>query len=356
MYKILMIGPDSSRASGGMASVIRSLSKSETLASRFTILEFPSCKDGSLASRLFFTGVQYMRFIIKPLKADICHIHIASYSSTWRKLLYGKAAKLKGSRVVYHVHGAEYKKFFASLSERGQKRLRHSFSQADAVIVLSNSWKCFFENTLDLKNVVVINNSIDCAKSNFKHGFPASIAFVGRLGVRKGAYDLIKALGMLQSKGMRFFCTFAGDGEIEKLQEAAKIAGVSQSTQFTGWLGEEKVQDILSSSSIMVLPSYDEGFPVSIIEAMAAGNAVVSTCVGGIPEEVCRAGSVLIGPGDVSALACALEELLVDQDRAYQMADANQEYVLGKLDNKVVHTQLANLYLRLLDDDAEQNT
>lgn len=106
----------------------------------------------------------------------------------------------------------------------------------------------------------------------------------------------------------------------------------------------------------MVLPSYDEGFPVSIIEAMAAGNAVVSTCVGGIPEEVCRAGSVLIGPGDVSALACALEELLVDQDRAYQMADANQEYVLGKLDNKVVHTQLANLYLRLLDDDAEQNT
>ena len=98
---------------------------------------------------------------------------------------------------------------------------------------------------------------------------------------------------MLQSKGMRFFCTFAGDGEIEKLQEAAKIAGVSQSTQFTGWLGEEKVQDILSSSSIMVLPSYDEGFPVSIIEAMAAGNAVVSTCVGGIPEEVCRAGSVL---------------------------------------------------------------
>ena len=58
----------------------------------------------------------------------------------------------------------------------------------------------------------------------------------------------------------------------------------------------------------------------------------------------------------VSALACALEELLVDQDRAYQMADANQEYVLGKLDNKVVHTQLANLYLRLLDDDAEQNT
>ena len=120
MYKILMIGPDSSRASGGMASVIRSLSKSETLASRFTILEFPSCKDGSLASRLFFTGVQYMRFIIKPLKADICHIHIASYSSTWRKLLYGKAAKLKGSRVVYHVHGAEYKKFFASLSERGR--------------------------------------------------------------------------------------------------------------------------------------------------------------------------------------------------------------------------------------------
>ena len=75
MYKILMIGPDSSRASGGMASVIRSLSKSETLASRFTILEFPSCKDGSLASRLFFTGVQYMHFIIKPLKADICHIN-----------------------------------------------------------------------------------------------------------------------------------------------------------------------------------------------------------------------------------------------------------------------------------------
>ena len=110
----------------------------------------------------------------------------------------------------------------------------------------------------------------------------------GREAYRAGHYDRSLAttsgevtLRMPKLKGMRFFCTFAGDGEIEKLQEAAKIAGVSQSTQFTGWLGEEKVQDILSSSSIMVLPSYDEGFPVSIIEAMAAGNAVVSTCVGG---------------------------------------------------------------------------
>ncbi len=265
--------------------------------------------------------------------------------------MYAKTAKKKGMRVVFHVHGAEFDLFYSKCTRRQKRAIMTSFAAACRVIVLSESWKSFFCNELGLSNVVVLNNSVDCSLYEFSHGTPGSLSFVGQLGKRKGAYDLINALSQIKLRGFSFTCVFAGDGETKQVRELAEDCGLSDMVSFTGWVDSGRVRCLLRDSSIMVLPSYHEGFPMSIIEAMAAGNAVVSTWRGGIPEATCEDGRILIDAGDVDGLADALCLLLGNKQLVSDMTEANRTFVKTRLDNRIVHQALSDIYSEVLHEN-----
>ncbi|MFO0959119.1 MAG: glycosyltransferase [Isosphaeraceae bacterium] len=138
------------------------------------------------------------------------------------------------------------------------------------------------------------------------------LACVARLAEQKGLPTLIEAAGLLRSRGVDFRLTIIGDGplrgEIESLIDRLDLGG---SVRLAGWQGNAEVRALFERSRALVLPSYAEGLPVVIMEALALGRPVVSTWVAGIPELV-RPGRSgwLVPPGDAQALADAMDEVL----------------------------------------------
>jgi len=139
---------------------------------------------------------------------------------------------------------------------------------------------------------------------------------VGRLCEQKGQLLLVQAASRLAAEGVDFHLVLAGDGPMRNDIEALiREHALQQRISITGWISGEQVREELERSRAMVLPSFAEGLPVVIMEAMAIGRPVLSTYVAGIPELV-RTGEAgwLVEAGSVDALTGALRELLHASD------------------------------------------
>jgi glycosyltransferase involved in cell wall biosynthesis len=135
---------------------------------------------------------------------------------------------------------------------------------------------------------------------------------VGRICEQKGQLLLIEAVRILAARGVQCRLVLAGDGDMRAEAEARIAAGGLQArVSITGWIPADRVLQEIVAARALVLPSFAEGLPVVIMEAMALGRPVISTYVAGIPELVAPGESGwLIPAGDVEALASAIEECL----------------------------------------------
>jgi glycosyltransferase involved in cell wall biosynthesis len=138
------------------------------------------------------------------------------------------------------------------------------------------------------------------------------IAFVGSLVERKGLGILLEALGGLAGSSWRLVVVGGGDGraEYERLAGALELGGRAA---FLGEIPEAEVEKVLAGSDVLALPSYMEGLPYVVLEAMACSLPVVASDVDGIPEAAPDGtAGLLVPPGDPAALAAALSRLLSD--------------------------------------------
>jgi len=135
---------------------------------------------------------------------------------------------------------------------------------------------------------------------------------IGRLSEQKGQLLLVEALGQLRRQGLRVELDFVGDGELRPQVERAIVEqGLTDSVKIAGWADGETVRRILDACSAFVLPSFAEGLPVVIMEAMARGRPVLSTYVAGIPELVQPGqNGWLVAAGSVDDLANAVREVV----------------------------------------------
>jgi glycosyltransferase involved in cell wall biosynthesis len=169
---------------------------------------------------------------------------------------------------------------------------------------------------------------------------------VGRLCQQKGQLLLLEALARVAAKGIVFALIFAGDGELrDEIEAAIAKHTLEKQVRVTGWLSGDQVRAEILAARALVLPSFAEGLPVVIIEAMSLRRPVIATSVAGIPELV-RPGENgwLCPPGDVDELALALEDVLscpVEQLRA--MGEAARQRVLDRHSIDVEAAKLAAL-------------
>jgi colanic acid/amylovoran biosynthesis glycosyltransferase len=138
------------------------------------------------------------------------------------------------------------------------------------------------------------------------------LASIGRLSEQKGQLLLVEALGQLRRQGLRVELDFVGDGELRpQVERAIAEQGLSDSVSITGWADGETVRHVLDACSAFVLPSFAEGLPVVIMEAMARGRPVLSTYVAGIPELVQPGrNGWLVAAGSAEELANAVREVV----------------------------------------------
>lgn len=158
---------------------------------------------------------------------------------------------------------------------------------------------------------------------------------VGRICEQKGQLLLVQALAVLKSRGVRARLMLAGDGPMRAdVERRAQELGVAEQMTITGWISSEQVRQSLLRSRAMVLPSFAEGLPVVIMEAMALRRPVISTFVAGIPELV-QTGRTgwLVPAGDVDVLADAMQRSLAVSDAEWLvMGEAARERVLERHD------------------------
>ena len=172
---------------------------------------------------------------------------------------------------------------------------------------------------------------------------PIAFVYVGRLETYKGLYELLDAAHNLQQEGEDFQLILCGGGSQQRaLEERCRTLGLETQVQFRGWIDKSALIDVFAKSDVFILPSYSEGLPNALLEAMASGLAVITTPVGGIPSVVDEPQNGLLVPAhDVTALAHAMLKLASDPAMVEEMGERNVERIARNHDINRVWPRVA---------------
>ena len=291
---------------------------------------------------IFFEAIFiFLGWMLFHKEIEIVHVHGASGLSFWRKSIFINMAKLFKKKIVLHMHGGG----FADFSKDHKKSVRNTLDKCDAVIALSEYWKDFFEKEFDYHKVTIVKNVI--AKPIFckQDRKQFTLLFLGLIGSNKGIYDLLDVIDTHQEEFRGdFILKVGGNGEVEKLQELIAKKGISDIVNYEGWVSGDKKADLLNGADVYVLPSYKEGLPISILEAMSYSLPVISTRVGGIPEIIMNGkNGFLINPGDKEALYESIIKLKNSEELRIRMGEISKPIVQEHLPI-YVESQLKQLY------------
>lgn len=176
--------------------------------------------------------------------------------------------------------------------------------------------------------------------------FSGHVAFVGRLDAVKGVPLLLQSFATARARHPQARLTIAGDGPARTaLETQAAALGITSAVRFTGYLDEVAVATLLEQADMLVLPSFAEGLPVVLMEAMASRIPVIATQVAGVPELVeDGASGFIVPPGDVESLTKRLETLLSDPDLCQRMGEAGHKTVLTEHDIRAEVSWLHRLF------------
>ncbi|MFT4225571.1 glycosyltransferase family 4 protein [Micropruina sp.] len=185
---------------------------------------------------------------------------------------------------------------------------------------------------------------------------PPRLLFVGRLDQVKGVTVLFDAVAELATSGTPLELTLVGDGpQRPELERRVAELGIGDAVHFTGYQSQSAVQEHLRRCDVFVLPSFAEGVPVSLMEAMAQGKPVIATNVGGVTELVADGvnGRVVV-PGSVSALREAVAGLVADEQLRARLGAAGRERVAAEFASDTEARRLVTLF-RAAEDGALGN-
>ena len=181
------------------------------------------------------------------------------------------------------------------------------------------------------------------------------ILCLGRLVAAKGQAVLLDAVRILARQGRPILATFAGDGpDRQRLEALALEYGVAGHVAFLGGVNPDSVRDLYSASDLFVLPSFAEGIPVVLMEAMAMEVPCVSTLINGIPELITSGESgVLVSPSDAVQLAAAIDRLITDPALRQSLGKAGRRKVISSYNLARNVSRLHNVFQRRLGDCGE---
>ena len=279
---------------------------------------------GSAASSLFVLGGALLRILKGRLTGRLAgvHVNMAERLSLFRKASVVLFTRAVGLPVILHLHAAQLHHFYRDLPSPLQWLVRWTFARATTVLVLGQASTAFVVDVLKVPahRVTIVNNGVPDAlmprQESSEHGKPLRLFFLGNLSERKGVSDLIKALGRSKvAAGGNFEAVFGGIGDIEGYTALAREVGAAEVCQFAGWVGQKQAATLMAGTDVLVLPSYDEGLPLVILEALANSTAVICTPVGEIPHALKDGVDALfVAPGDIDQLARAIDRVLSDAD------------------------------------------
>jgi glycosyltransferase involved in cell wall biosynthesis len=338
-HKIVVFGP-SLEALSGVSTHVRMLLASD-LQRDYKLLHFQVGSEGRRENSL----QRLMRFVLSPIHlalvlvksgARVVHLNTSlDPKGYWRDLAYSIVVRGLGRRMVNQIHGGAMPQDFFRGNAVLTWLLRRFLLSSDVVTVLSNAELIAYRAFDARISVHLVPNAIDptgLADQARSHNVdrPLQLVYVGRLVRTKGLFEIVEALTELRRAGRAFKLSIAGEGpDKTELLAASQRFGLQDCVQFLGGVfGAEKYR-LWLDSDVFVFPSYTEGLPYSLLEAMAAACVPITTPVAAIPD-VMRNGEhgLFVPPKDARALAMAIATLDDDRERLTRMAEAARRRVL----------------------------
>ena len=323
--KILFLGV-SMNTKGGMTSVLVSYDKYiENM--RF----IPTWKLGNKLIKAWYAAQALIRtwwLCSFDRHIKIVHIHGAANASFYRCRMFIRLAKRLNKKVVLHEHAADFVEFYQR--ENDKQAIVDTLNSCDKLIVLSVSWQRFFESIGVVSHKIVVLNNI-VSPPDFKEikrtDNKLHLMFMGEISKRKGGFDLLQAISDNKEYFRDKLLLRMGGNEVDgDVKAFIKEHGLEDFVSYEGWISGDKKVSCLNWEDIYILPSYNEGLPIAILEAMSYKHPVISTPVGGIPEIV-KTGlnGILIEPGNLREMADAIkyyikkkEQIKIQGEQAYR--------------------------------------
>lgn len=346
---VLQMGPGLA-VRGGISAVERLIL--EHVGSRIAMAHVATMEEVSLLRRIrvFARSVSHLARAMRVPGPLLVHIHFASRGSTLRKMLLAWMILRAGKPLVMHAHGGGFDSFYARLPPSARRAVARVLQRCDCVIVLSQQWREFYiaHCAVPEARVKVLYNPACLPEQvpDRRRRATVQFLFLGRIGASKGAFDLLNAFDSLApSERRRARLVMAGDGDLAAIRRS--FSSADGQPLILSWVDSAQRDALLAESDVFILPSYREGVPMALLEAMAFGLPVITTPVGGIPDIVTdRREGLLVSPGDVPRLRQAMSELIQDNALRFALGRAARERA-RHFDVAQYASELLALYRRL---------
>lgn len=299
-------------------------------------------------------GLQLMIDLVLLLKAILYHrctiVHLTTSGrlAVFRDIYMITMANIFSVPVVYHIHFGRIPEL--ALAQTLEWRLlAFAMKRADVVVVIDAASEAAMKRHLPCVRVEYIPNCINIAELpsvSVNGGKPATAVFLGWVVPEKGIEELIEAWARMQARDWNL--RIIGPGDVQYQQELVRKYAPS-GVAFLGELSHEQAMEELAHADMFVLPSYTEGFPNVILEAMSMGKPVIATDVGAIPEMLSGDCGILVPAKNAGALRKELERITADPGMAREMGKRAKNRVLAQYSIEVVFKRYLSVWQNAME-------
>ncbi len=352
---VLMTGPLPPNV-GGMATVLGDLGASK-LSNQVELILFNTAKttpeDRKLAEALFSKLGLWSAWwrLLKAKPKTIAHIHTCSGFTFFLDGILLSLAKLRGVPVVLHIHGASFDQFLDKLNPLLLAVARWLCRRCAFIVVLSESWQTALRQRLgDLPFSVVANGVpiLNVVAKPARNLAELNILFLGNLSERKGVFDLLEVMPQVPNAVLHLVGGEEQPGLTAKVSELIAEKHLQQRIKLHGIKAGLEKQAFFENADIFILPSYAEGLPMSLLEAMMCGLPVIVSDVGGIPSVITdKENGLLITAGNRQQIAETLQLLIKDPALRQKLGQAAKQRCLAEFSTDAVVDKLLCLYTQI---------
>lgn len=365
---IVLIGPVSEDPTESVSGVNRAFIAGLEDRYRFLPLLATRTRGNTRQAKLtLFNAFYFLQQCIRWLghlvfrRPDLAHYAISHGWAMEKGLFLMKLARLFGVRTLGHLHSGGFPDHWKSLP-RWRRRLAESeFDKLDGMVLASEWWKGEIVQHVPFprERLHVVNNPIEYGFEARALEFPARresmiVLGIGIMSRAKGVMEILEAAGEVSRKtplDLRLAGAEREPGILETVRETVAAESLQDVVTVTPSVSDEEKERLFRQCSILLLPSHYENFPIVVLEAAAAGMAIITTRVGAVPEFFEDGVSALfIDIGDSQQLAKAIYSLVRDPDKCVRLGESAREVFREKLARQAIMASLDKVYAALLKD------
>lgn len=350
--KVLMCGNHPSNK-GGMTSVISQIRSYDWEKKNIKMKFIPTFYPGNPVIKSLYFMQSYIRILVFMIfwRPDIVHMHMSYKGSFHRKFLIHRLCRLFGIKDIIHLHGSEFEKWYGEVNVQTKEKIRTLLRESGAFFVLGEHWKKVVETIEPSVNAVILHNAVLIPEDMVKwNNDRCQVLYMGVLIPRKGVDILLEAFSRLKKDGKlgKLCLAIAGTGpEEDALKAYCRENGLEDIVSFRGWKSGSEKAELVRESQIAVMPSYNEGLPIAVLEEISYGMPVIATDVGDMASAV-RNGvnGYLISPGQPEKLAEKLGEA-AEEECFIKMSQASRELAEHEFSQELFFNIIIDNYKKL---------